>query len=149
MQDLCCAHSRGDILLGKLYRFGESAPVDVAAEFLSLRHATHGRHDPVSDDKGANVFALAFGNEFLDQDVLFLALQQLDEGGSRRGSLSQQHADTLRAFDQLDDDRCASDPFDCRQYVSLVAHKGGSRDADVMSAQDLQAAQFVARIRNA
>ena len=121
----------------------------VAAELLSLRDTPHRRHDAVADDERADVLALALGDEFLDQHVLLLALQQLDDRLGRLDGFGQQHADALRSFDQLDDHRRAAHAFDGGQHVFLVAHERRARNADVVPAEDLQAAQLVARVGDA
>ncbi len=120
--------------------------MDIAAEFLALSYAAHGADHLIADDKGPDIAPFAFGNELLDQHVLLLALQQFDDGLRRLHRLGQQHADPLRAFKQFDDDRRAADTFDRRQHVLLVAHERRLRNADVVSAENLQAAQLVTRI---
>jgi hypothetical protein len=123
--------------------------VHVAAKLLPLGHAAHGGDHAVADHEGADVLALALGDELLDQHVLLLALQQLDDRLGLLDRVREQYADALGALDQLDHHRRAADALDRRQHVLLVAHEGRARDADVVAAENLQAAQLVAAVEDA
>jgi hypothetical protein len=55
----------------------------------------------------------------------------------------EDHADALRALEELDDDRRAADALDRRGGRPRSRTNVGLRDADVVPAQDLQAPQLV------
>ncbi len=119
----------GALLVGRIqyHLFRLAAAVDVAAELVALGHAAHGGHDPVADDEGADVLALALGDELLHQHVLAGALQRLDDGLGDLVGVGQDHADALGALEDLDDHRGAADPLDGRQHVLAVPHEGRVR----------------------
>ena len=77
-KNLCGAHGRLTILVAQLDRFCDAATVHVAAELLPLRDASHRGDDSIANDECADILALALGDKFLNQHVLFLALQQFD-----------------------------------------------------------------------
>ena len=147
--DLGRPHGGLLVYVVQLHRFGQAAPMHIAAEFLALGHAPHGRHHLIAHDKGPDVLAFALGHKFLDQNVLLLALQQFDDRLGRFDRLGQQHADALGAFQQFDDDRRAAHPLDGGQHILFVPHKSGLGDADQVAAEDLQAAQFVPGVGDA
>ena len=77
---------------------GFTAAMDVGAEFLALRDAAYGGDDTVTDDKGAHILAFAFGNEFLEQDLLFGGVQGFDDGFRDLDLVRQNHPHALGAF---------------------------------------------------
>jgi len=55
------AHGGLAVLFAQFHRFTDTATVHVAAKFLALGHAPHGRYHPVADHEGTYVTALALG----------------------------------------------------------------------------------------
>src|SRR5690606_14522712 len=131
------------IRLVELDDLGLAAAMHVASKLLALGHAPHGRHLTVTDHDRTNVFALAFGDELLNQHVLTGALQGFDDGFGDLDAVGQDHAYALSAFEQFDDDGCASDSFYRGEHVALAAHEGRLRNAHLVATQDLQRAQLV------
>jgi hypothetical protein len=82
----------------------------------------------------------------LNEHVLLGALQGLDDGLRDSDGICQDDANALRAFEQLDDDRCATHPFDGWQHVVLVSHELRGRDANIVAAEDLRGAELVPRV---
>lgn len=58
----------------------------------------------VSDDEGADVAAFGFGDEALDEDVLFRGLEGFDDRFGDLGGFGEDDADALGALEDLDDD---------------------------------------------
>ena len=129
------SHGGVDILLRQVHGLRYTTAVHITAKFLPLRHSAHGGHHPVAHHKRADILALALGNKFLDQHILFLRLQQLDDGFRLFNSVGQQDADTLGPFNQFDHHRRPAHALNRRQYVFFVVHKGGPGNADVMPAE--------------
>ncbi len=142
--------AHGRLLVGRVEsdRLGPPAAVHVAAELLPLGDATHGGDHPIAHDEGAHVAALALGDELLHQHVLPRALERLDDGGGHVAAVGEDDADALGAFEELDDDGRAAHPFDGRPHVGAITHERRAGDADLVAAEDLQAAQLVARVRD-
>ena len=105
----------------------------VGTELVALGDAPHGGDDTVPDHQGADVATLALGDEALDEHVLLGALECLDDrlGDARIGC--EDDPDALRALEQLDHDRRATDPLDRRQHIGPVAGERGGRHTDVVS----------------
>ncbi len=61
----------------------------------------------------------------------------------------QDHPDPLGAFEQLDHDRCPTDPLDGWEDVLAIADERGLGHPDVVARQDLDGTQLVARVRDA
>jgi hypothetical protein len=108
--------------------FGFTAAVDVGAEFLALCDAADGGDDALADDEGADVFAFAFGDEFLEEDLLFGGVEGLDDGFGDFDFISEDDADALCAFEEFDDDGCAADAFEGAFEVAFVIDVGGGRE---------------------
>ena len=142
-------HSRLPVYFVQFHPLGDAAPVDIAAKFLALGHPAHSPHHLIAHDKGPDVLAFTLGDKFLDQNVLLLALQQFDDGLGGFDRLGQKDADALGSFQQFDDDRRAAHPLDGGQHILFVPHESRLGNADVVAAEDLQAAQFVPGVGNA
>src|SRR5262249_20143987 len=84
-------------------------------------------------------------DELLDEDVLIQALERLDDRTGRGRALGQDDAEALRALQQLDNHRRAVHALDTSGNVLGLGGIDGGGQANVMSAEDLQAAQLVAR----
>ena len=97
------------------------------------------------------------GIEALDDDELRQLKKLVDDHGMTVGclqtSLCKVHLPDeerqKQEMEKLEGIIRAADALDCRQYVGLVLHESRARNADVMAAQDLQAAQLVAGVGDA
>ena len=125
-------------------RISAATSMEVGTEFTFWPPAHHGGHNFISNDQAANVGSAGFPDEFLHQNVDVGAAKRLDHALGCLACFGEHHTDTLRTLEQFDDDRRATDSFDCRQDVVLVHDERRLRDADVVAAEDLQAAQLVA-----
>ena len=120
--------------------------MEVGSKLITLCLAPHGGHDPVADHQGPNIAPLALGHKPLDKYILFGALQRFDDRFGHLGIGSKNHPYSLRSFEELDDDRCAANPFNGGQHIGTVTNKGGRRYANVVSGENLDSAQLVARV---
>ena len=68
----------------QLHGFDRAAAMDVGAELVALRGATHRPDHAVADDECTDVATLRLGDELLDQHVLFRRLERLDDRLRRR-----------------------------------------------------------------
>lgn len=113
-----------------------------------MSNSPHRRHYLVTYDKRSNVAALAFGYELLDEHVLLCALQGFNNRFRNFLGVRQDDAHSLSSFQQLDDYRSAAHALDRWQNVFFILHECRLRDADVVSAENLHAAELVAGVRN-
>ena len=123
---------------------GAASAVHVAAKLVAHCHAAHRRHHAVSDNNGANVFAFAFFDEFLNQHILLSAVQRFNNRFRDFGGIGEYDANALRPLKNFDNDGSAADSINRRQNVFFITYKRRRRDADIMAAENLHGAQFVA-----
>ena len=123
--------------------------MDIRAKLLALRNATDGGDNAVSDDEGAHVLAFAFRDEFLEKDLLLAALECLDDGFRDLNFIREDDTDSLRAFEELDDDGCAANALEGTFDIAFVIDVSGGGDADIVAGKDLEGAEFIARVADA
>ena len=126
--------------------FGFSASVDIAAEFVTLGDTADRPDDSIANDHRPDVAAFAFGDELLDQHVLACELKGFDDGFGDLHGVGQDDADALGSLDQLDNNGGTTNSLDCWQDIAPGMNKGRFRNTDIVTTEDLQAAQFVAGI---
>lgn len=91
---------------------GGGALVDIGFEFAFWGFAFHGGDDFIADDEAAEVFAFAFFDKFLDEDIGFEAGEGADDAFRRFIGFSEDDADAFGAFEEFYDEGGAADHFD-------------------------------------
>ena len=119
------ADGGGFVFRGELDGFGRAAAMHIAAEFGADGAPAHGGDDAVTDDEGPHILALTLGDKFLDDDLLFGALERLDDGFGDLIGIGQNDADTLRALEEFNHNGSAADFGDGAENAFAIPHEGG------------------------
>jgi hypothetical protein len=83
--------------------------------------------------------------ELLYEDGDIGAVKSLDHRFGRLVGFAQHHADTLRALQELDDDRGPTDNIQDIIGPRGIVGEGGDRQSHTIARQQLQGTQFIAR----
>ena len=84
----------------------------VRAEIALFRLALNGRHHFIADHEAANIAPFRLFDVLLHQDVRIETPKGINHALRRLTRFSQHHANALRAFHQLDDQRRAAHHVD-------------------------------------
>ena len=122
--------------------------MEIRAEFAALRHATHRGDDASPDDDRAHVASAALAHEALHEHVLLREVERLDERERHLVRLGEHHADALRAFEQLHDERRGTEALEHRGKRATITRVDRGRDRNVVTREELERAQLVARRRD-
>ena len=123
--------------------------MEVAAEFSAARPTSHARHDLVANDERADVFAVRFGDVFLDEDRLSCHQQALNEVANLKRRVPKKHPVTLGALRDFDHHGKATDGFDGLLHVEDVSHVDRFGNGDSVSGEDLGGVEFVSALQDA
>ncbi|VFS84926.1 Uncharacterised protein [Salmonella enterica subsp. enterica] len=77
----------------------------IGAKITGFRAPLNRRHNLIADDQTTNIASFSFGNVFLNQDMGIQPPKRINNTFSSLTRLCQYHADPLRAFYQLHDQR--------------------------------------------
>ena len=138
--NLSCSNGGLGEVFVQLDGFGLTAPMNVAAKIVRSSRALNSCDNSIAHHKGPDILAVTFGDVPLDDDVSTRALKRFDDGFRRVCIASQNYADSLGAFSQLDHNRGSADSFDSGPNAFPVGHKGRGRYANIVPRQDLKRA---------